>query len=84
MFLFLPFPHVVFREVKYVSKQEFLPTKDELEKIELELDDAKYESSQPSTPPNPMENQNNPTKPWQKLLLGLPTSALFYFIERPY
>jgi hypothetical protein len=35
---------VVFREVKYVSKQEFLPAQDKLEKIELELDDAKYES----------------------------------------
>jgi hypothetical protein len=29
-----------------VSKHEFLPTKDELEKIELELDDAKSESSE--------------------------------------
>jgi hypothetical protein len=37
---------VVFREVKYVSKQEFLPTQDEPEKIELELDDAKSESSE--------------------------------------
>jgi hypothetical protein len=36
---------VVFREVRDVSKQEFLPTQDEPEKIELELDDAKYESS---------------------------------------
>jgi hypothetical protein len=36
---------VVFREVKYVSKQEFLPTQDEPKKIELELDDAKYKSS---------------------------------------
>jgi hypothetical protein len=35
---------VVYREVKYVSKQEFLPRQDELEKIELELDDAKSES----------------------------------------
>ena len=35
---------VVFREVKDVSKQEFLPTQDEPEKIELDLDDAKYES----------------------------------------
>jgi hypothetical protein len=32
------------REVKDVSKQEFLPTQDEPEKIELDLDDAKYES----------------------------------------
>jgi hypothetical protein len=32
---------VVFREVKYVSKQEFLPRPEEPEKIELELDDAK-------------------------------------------
>jgi transposase InsO family protein len=37
---------VVFREVKDVSKQEFLPTQDEPEKIELELDDAKSESSE--------------------------------------
>jgi hypothetical protein len=37
---------VVFREVKYVSKHEFLPTQDEPEKIELELDDAKSESSE--------------------------------------
>jgi hypothetical protein len=36
---------VVFREVKDVSKEEFLPTQDEPEKIELELDDAKSESS---------------------------------------
>jgi hypothetical protein len=35
---------VVFREVKDVSKQEFLPMQDEPEKIELELDDAKSES----------------------------------------
>jgi hypothetical protein len=37
---------VVFREVKDVSKQEFLPTQEEPEKIELELDDAKSESSE--------------------------------------
>jgi hypothetical protein len=37
---------VVFREVKDVSKQEFLPMQDKPEKIELELDDAKYESSE--------------------------------------
>jgi hypothetical protein len=37
---------VVFREVKDVSKQEFPPTQDEPEKIELELDDAKSESSE--------------------------------------
>jgi hypothetical protein len=36
---------VVFREVKDVSKHEFLPRQDEPEKIELELDDAKSESS---------------------------------------
>jgi hypothetical protein len=36
---------VVFREVRDVSKQEFLPMQDEPKKIELELDDAKYESS---------------------------------------
>jgi hypothetical protein len=37
---------VVFREVKDVSKQEFLPRPEEPEKIELELDDAKSESSE--------------------------------------
>jgi hypothetical protein len=37
---------VVFREVKDVSKQEFLRTQDEPEKIELELDDAKSKSSE--------------------------------------
>jgi hypothetical protein len=37
---------VVFREVKDVSKHEFLPTQDEPKKIELELDDAKFESSE--------------------------------------
>jgi hypothetical protein len=37
---------VVFREVKDVSKQEFLPRPCEPEKIELELGDAKYESSE--------------------------------------
>jgi hypothetical protein len=36
----------VFKEVKDVSKQEFLPTQEEPEKIELELDDEKYESSE--------------------------------------
>jgi hypothetical protein len=36
---------VVFREVKDVSKHEFLPTQDKPEKIEIELDDAKSESS---------------------------------------
>ena len=35
-----------FREVKDVTKQEFSPTQDEPEKIELELEDAKYESSE--------------------------------------
>jgi hypothetical protein len=35
---------VVFREVKGVSKHEFLPRKDKPEKIELELDDAKSKS----------------------------------------
>ena len=29
-----------------MSKQEFLPMQDKPEKIELELDDAKYESSE--------------------------------------
>jgi hypothetical protein len=37
---------VVFKEVKDVSKHEFLPMQDEPEKIELELDDAKSESSE--------------------------------------
>jgi hypothetical protein len=41
---------VFFREVKDVSKQEFLPTQDEPEKIELELDDAKSESSKEDEP----------------------------------
>jgi hypothetical protein len=36
----------VFREVKDVSKQEFLPMQDEPVKTELDLDDAKYESSE--------------------------------------
>jgi hypothetical protein len=35
---------VVLREVKYVSKHEFLPRLEEPKKIELELDDAKSES----------------------------------------
>ena len=38
--------YVVFREVKDVSKYKFLPMQDELEKIELELDDAKSKSSE--------------------------------------
>jgi hypothetical protein len=37
---------VVFREVKYISKHEFLPRPEETKKIELELDDIKYESSE--------------------------------------
>jgi hypothetical protein len=37
---------VVFREVKDVSKHEFLPRLEEPEKIELKLDDAKSESSE--------------------------------------
>jgi len=36
----------VFREIKDVSKHEFLPRKEEPEKVELELDDAKSESSE--------------------------------------
>jgi hypothetical protein len=36
---------VVFREVKDVPKQEFLPRKEEPEKIEFELDYEKYEST---------------------------------------
>jgi hypothetical protein len=39
----------VLREVKDVSKQELLPTQDEHEKIEVDLDDAKYESSEEET-----------------------------------
>jgi hypothetical protein len=35
---------VSFREVKDVSKQEFLQRKEEPEKIDLDLDDVKYES----------------------------------------
>jgi hypothetical protein len=38
--------NVVFRELKDVSKQEFLPRQDEPQKLELELDDAKSESSE--------------------------------------
>jgi hypothetical protein len=37
---------VVFKEVKDVSKHEFLPRKEEPEKKDLELDDAKFESSE--------------------------------------
>jgi hypothetical protein len=37
---------VVFREVKDVSKQEFLPRKEEPKKIEFELDDEKSKSSE--------------------------------------
>jgi hypothetical protein len=37
---------VVLREVKDVYKHELLPTQDESEKTELELDDEKYESSE--------------------------------------
>jgi hypothetical protein len=37
---------VVFREVKDVSKQKFLPRPEEPKKIEFELDDAKFESSE--------------------------------------
>jgi hypothetical protein len=36
----------VFREVKDVSKHEFLPMQDKPKKIDLELDDAKSESSE--------------------------------------
>jgi hypothetical protein len=35
---------VVFREVKYVPKKEFLTKKEEPEKIDFDLDDATYES----------------------------------------
>jgi hypothetical protein len=35
---------VVFREVKDISKQEFLPRQEEPKKIEFDLDDAKSES----------------------------------------
>jgi hypothetical protein len=38
--------NVTFREVKDVSKQEFVPRQEELEKIEFDLDDAKSESSE--------------------------------------
>jgi hypothetical protein len=43
---------VVFIELKDVSKQEFLPTQDKPEKIELELDDEKYESSEEEEEPH--------------------------------
>jgi hypothetical protein len=41
---------VMFRDVKDVSKQEFLPRKEEPEKIEFDLDDAKSESSEQDEP----------------------------------
>ena len=43
---------VVFREVKDISKREFLPRPEEPEKIELELDDEKYESSEEEEEPH--------------------------------
>jgi hypothetical protein len=43
---------VFFREVKDISKREFLPRPEEPEKIELELDDAKFESSEEEEEPH--------------------------------
>jgi hypothetical protein len=54
---------VVFREVKDVSKQEFLPTQDEPEKIELELDDSKYESSEEEEAEEEEEEEEEPHTP---------------------
>jgi hypothetical protein len=51
---------VFFREVKDVSKQEFLPMQDEPEKIELELDDAKYESSKEEEVEEAQEEPHTP------------------------
>jgi hypothetical protein len=51
---------VVFREVKDVSKQEFPPTQDEPEKIELELDDAKSESSKEEEVEEAKEEEEEP------------------------
>jgi hypothetical protein len=54
---------VVFREVKDVSKQEFPPTQDEPEKIELELDDAKFESSKEEEAEEAEEEEEEPHTP---------------------
>jgi hypothetical protein len=54
---------VVFREVKDVSKQEFPPMQDELEKIELELDDAKSESSEEEEAEEAEEEEEEPHTP---------------------
>jgi hypothetical protein len=53
----------VFREVKDVSKQEFPPTQDEPEKIELELDDAKSESSKEEEVEEAGEEEEEPHTP---------------------
>jgi hypothetical protein len=54
---------VVFREVKDVSKHEFPPTQDEPEKIELELDDAKFESSEEEEAEEAEEEEEEPHTP---------------------
>jgi hypothetical protein len=54
---------VVFRDVKDVSKQEFPPTQDEPEKIELELDDAKFESSEEEEAEEEEEEEEEPYTP---------------------
>jgi hypothetical protein len=54
---------VVFREVKDVSKQEFPPTQDEPEKIELELDDVKSESSEKEEAEEAKEEEEEPHTP---------------------
>jgi hypothetical protein len=54
---------VVFREVKDVSKHEFPPTQDEPEKIELELDDAKSESSKGEEAEESKEEEEEPHTP---------------------
>ena len=50
----------MFREVKDVSKQEFLPMQDEPEKIELDLDDAKSESSEEEEEEEEEEEPHSP------------------------
>jgi hypothetical protein len=60
---------VVFREVKDVSKQEFLPTQDKPEKIELELDDAKYESSEEEEAEEEEQKQQKKKKKKKKNLI---------------
>ena len=57
---------VFFREVKDVPKQEFLPRQEEHEKIEFELDDAKFESSKED---EEKEEEKEPDTPIQRRAL---------------